>query len=1044
MAGNARFHNKFHRRNHHSIPTTGYPDSGTDPIASQDEPFQGDFYLNGSLSANGSGTIDGNLLVKGNLSALGEFSYIDTVVSVTSALSVVNTGTGPALTVWQYGDQPIARFIDRNDSCTLLLEDDGRISINTCNLEPGIGITVNHNLSSNQPLTANAQVGGYHYLVGSVAEGHGFAVGLDSHAEGVSSRSLGQFSHAEGLSALTLTQATASHAEGEQTITLGRASHAEGRNTKANGAAAHAEGLLTLAEGDASHAEGYLSHSRGTYAHSEGALTSAWGNFGSHAEGFNTRASGDHSHAEGVSTVAASSGTHAEGFATSASSLFSHSEGAETLASGAYSHAEGDETIASGVASHAEGFRTTASQTGAHAEGNETKALNIGSHAQGASTVASGQNSHAEGAFNTARGNTSHVQGIYNAASGTNSFVSGKNSIAVGENNTVIGEQCYSRSYDSMALGFLANAVHTQSLVYSNYCNYYSSSSFADHTFNVFASGGNFLFNPTTVGDPISTIKFIVTDEGLVGVNTPSPVEQLTVNGNTLIAGTLSCNGQFSYNYFANNVGIKTRAASEELTVNGSISANRALITHTATARSLNIIHSPANDASSPYIRLGEFDTTAGNAGFSGLLIRYQENSNLTEFVTFRTPTTATVNNLGGAVSAMQINLDGCIGINSLPSRSINDRLQIVGNTILSGGYLSAISPNFTPLFVNRGLSGVSTDPIYNSINGTVGLNTIPVSSYALHVRGGNIRVDGVDYSTFPGFNGTLFDCDGQSLFDLRSGGLGANYSLSIAESGLGYFMKFFGGRTGDTNPFIAVRNNTPIRFAQFNSFYGTGFAESARIGSTGNLVIGIANDGTERLTVAGNISARGELIIDGNTTLGKGSTSIVTISSGPINLANATAAADALVFGTGVSIANLYRSANDTLKTDDNFVVGTLGAGATNTIITHNAGTLETRTVDARVWGSTLVDNGSVSLLANRVIKASDGDSVAVSSIADNGVVVSTTSQISATGGLSAAFIDMHAANVITPSSVTDSGQFLILTVNGNKKAIRLWDYTV
>jgi hypothetical protein len=53
MSDNARFHNKLHRKNHHSSPTTGYPDSATDPIASAAEPFQGDFYINGNLNVNG-------------------------------------------------------------------------------------------------------------------------------------------------------------------------------------------------------------------------------------------------------------------------------------------------------------------------------------------------------------------------------------------------------------------------------------------------------------------------------------------------------------------------------------------------------------------------------------------------------------------------------------------------------------------------------------------------------------------------------------------------------------------------------------------------------------------------------------------------------------------------------------------------------------------------------------------------------------------------------------------------------------------------------
>ena len=51
MAGNVRFHSKYHGSNHHTNVTPGMYDSATDPIASPENPFQGDFYLNGTLSA---------------------------------------------------------------------------------------------------------------------------------------------------------------------------------------------------------------------------------------------------------------------------------------------------------------------------------------------------------------------------------------------------------------------------------------------------------------------------------------------------------------------------------------------------------------------------------------------------------------------------------------------------------------------------------------------------------------------------------------------------------------------------------------------------------------------------------------------------------------------------------------------------------------------------------------------------------------------------------------------------------------------------------
>ena len=53
MAGNIRFHNKFHAYTHYTDPIEGIPDSALDPIASQDFPFLGNMYVAGCLSARG-------------------------------------------------------------------------------------------------------------------------------------------------------------------------------------------------------------------------------------------------------------------------------------------------------------------------------------------------------------------------------------------------------------------------------------------------------------------------------------------------------------------------------------------------------------------------------------------------------------------------------------------------------------------------------------------------------------------------------------------------------------------------------------------------------------------------------------------------------------------------------------------------------------------------------------------------------------------------------------------------------------------------------
>jgi len=62
----SRLHNKWHRHNHHTNPTAdiNLPDSGHDPIASPDSPFQGAFVLNGPLSASQGGEFAGDVALK--------------------------------------------------------------------------------------------------------------------------------------------------------------------------------------------------------------------------------------------------------------------------------------------------------------------------------------------------------------------------------------------------------------------------------------------------------------------------------------------------------------------------------------------------------------------------------------------------------------------------------------------------------------------------------------------------------------------------------------------------------------------------------------------------------------------------------------------------------------------------------------------------------------------------------------------------------------------------------------------------------------------
>ena len=87
-----------------------------------------------------------NLTITNNLSVLGDFTYLNTSVSVTSALSVVNAGTGPALFVKQTGVQPIAYFVDADGTGDIIFENNGFVGLGTSN--PNYRLTVVGNISA--------------------------------------------------------------------------------------------------------------------------------------------------------------------------------------------------------------------------------------------------------------------------------------------------------------------------------------------------------------------------------------------------------------------------------------------------------------------------------------------------------------------------------------------------------------------------------------------------------------------------------------------------------------------------------------------------------------------------------------------------------------------------------------------------------------------------------------------------------------------------------------------------------------------------------
>jgi hypothetical protein len=130
----------------------------------------------------------------------------------------------------------------------------------------------------------------------------------------------------------------------------------------------------------------------------------------------------------------------------------------------------------------------------------------------------------------------------------------------------------------------------------------------------------------------------------------------------------------------------------------------------------------------------------------------------------------------------------------------------------------------------------------------------------------------------------------------------------------------------------------------------GTGVATFLNTPSSANLAAAVTDEtGTGTLVFsasptftgtvnAANITATGNLIVSGSTTLGDASGDSVTITAATIGIANVAAGTD------------------DTV------------------LISDSSNTIKTREIDTRVWGSTLIDG---SLTANRVPFASDANTI-------------------------------------------------------------------
>jgi len=105
----SRFHNKFHRHNHHTTPINDprYPDAAHDPIASPESPFQGTFVTTGGISAVMLSAVGGQfqeIQTQVNFTGVVENTFVDptTVTTTGTFLKVKVNGTDRYIRLWNF------------------------------------------------------------------------------------------------------------------------------------------------------------------------------------------------------------------------------------------------------------------------------------------------------------------------------------------------------------------------------------------------------------------------------------------------------------------------------------------------------------------------------------------------------------------------------------------------------------------------------------------------------------------------------------------------------------------------------------------------------------------------------------------------------------------------------------------------------------------------------------------------------------------------------------------------------------------------------
>lgn len=115
--------------------------------------------------------VSGDVLIQGTLSAIGESFFLNTVFQTTTAITVNNNGTGPALSALQSGDEAVAAFYDLETGVALYVDGHaarpGYVGVKT--ETPNVELTVVGDVSATGTIYGSNILNKYTYIVGDGA-----------------------------------------------------------------------------------------------------------------------------------------------------------------------------------------------------------------------------------------------------------------------------------------------------------------------------------------------------------------------------------------------------------------------------------------------------------------------------------------------------------------------------------------------------------------------------------------------------------------------------------------------------------------------------------------------------------------------------------------------------------------------------------------------------------------------------------------------------------------------------------------------------------